>query len=248
MEFLGLGAPELIALVLTLCVTNLVQGITGFGSIILALPALAFFFPLPELIPALVVVNIIQTVWFAVRDRAHLDRRAAGAMLALSLVGIPVGWWVFNALPSESLKLVLGFTVFAIALWNLTGPGERLVLPGRVYHLFNFIGGFAQGAFAAGGPFLVIYAARSLPDKTAFRATLSAVWVAHNLLLCVLYTARGNWSAPMIPVMVASLPVIVITTWAGTRLHDRIPQAPFRKMVFGVLLLSGIILIRPLFW
>jgi len=140
----------------------------------------------------------------------------------------------------------MGVVVTAVALWNLFGLKLSRPLPLVLYHAINFAGGFAQGSLVCGGPFLVIYAARMVPEKSEFRATLSVAWLVLNLVLLVVYTATGAWQREMAPIIGAALPTVVFGTVLGIRLHDRIPQQPFRLMIFAVLLVSGLVLLRPL--
>ncbi len=237
-----------VVLVVALCCSHLVQGITGFGAVVLALPLLTFFFPLKVLVPALVAVNFLQAGWFAVTERRHIARREALSLVLLSLAGLPLGWAVYQWLPAESLKLALGAVVTAVAVWNLLGLRLKRPLPGAVYHALNFAGGFTQGALVCGGPFLVIYAARMVPEKSAFRATLSVAWLVLNLVLLIVYTATGAWQREMAPIIGAAIPTVAFGTVLGILFHDRIPQRPFRLMVFAILLVSGLVLLKPLIW
>lgn len=234
--------------VAALCISHLVQGITGFGAVVLALPLLVFFFPLKMLIPTLVVVNFLQAAWFTVTERRHIHRLHARSLVLLSLLGLPAGWAFYQYLPSEKLKIALGVVVTVVAVWNLLGLSMSRPVPLPLYHLLNLAGGFAQGALVSGGPFLVIYAAKMLEDKSEFRATLSLVWFVLNLVLIGAYTASSSWDARMVPLIGVALPCVAFGTVFGAVLHDRIPRKPFRTMIFAILLISGIVLLRPLFW
>jgi len=241
-----LNAVSCLVLIATLFLSHLVQAVTGFGAVVLALPILVYFFPLETLVPALVAVNLIQAGYFALRERRQIHRRHAVSLLSLSLLGLPLGYSIYRYLPETQLKIGLGFIAMAVASWNLAGLKMSRPLPPPFYHGLNFLGGIAQGALASGGPFLVIYAAKNLPDKSAFRATLSLAWTVLNLILCLSYTAAGSWKMDMVPVIAVALPVIALATWLGLRLHERIPHKPFRVGVFILLFLSGLFLLRPL--
>jgi uncharacterized protein len=233
-------------LIVTLLVAHLVQGVTGFGAIVLALPVLALFFPLKVLIPALVLVNLAQVAWFAWRERRFIHRGHATSMALAAVLGLPIGYAIFRFLPAEELKVGLGFLVILVAGWNLAGPSSSRPAPRRAYHLLNLGGGIIQGALASGGPFLVIYAAAMLRDKASFRATLCAAFVVLDLVLSAANAATGCWSTGMVPLVLCGLPGMLVGTLLGTILHDHLPVRPFRVLVFALLLLSGVILLRPL--
>ena len=231
-----------------LLVVHVVQGITGFGGIVLALPVLTLFFPIKTLIPALILVNAAQALYYAVAERRHIQAVHARAIILLSLLGLPVGYALFSYLPAEQLKLGLGVFVVFVAVWNLSGLELGTEPPRPLYHLLNFLGGLTQGALGSGGPFLVIYTAKMIQDKSQFRATLSLVWAVLDLLLFVFYFLNRSLTREMAPLVLVAMPVVILSTWLGLVLHDRIPQKPFRTMVFAILLISGLILLKPLVW
>jgi uncharacterized protein len=237
---------ELAVLALSLCVTHLVQGITGFGSIVLALPVLTFFYELDVLIPALIFINLLQAIWFAVTQRKFINWPHAKKLIVYSGVGLPIGYAVYKYLPAEQLKIALGVFVVIVAVWNLSGIAEKKDMPKPFYLFLIFLGGIAQSALACGGPFLVIYAAKMLPDKSEFRATLNVLWIILNALLCITYTINGEWKMEMVPIIAVGLPCVVFGTIVGIYAHEKIPQRPFSLSVFIILLISGLILLRPL--
>ena len=237
---------ELVVLALSLCVTHLVQGITGFGAIVLALPVLTFFFPLKVMIPALILINLIQAIWFAVTQRKYINWPHAKKLVIYSGIGLPIGYLVYEYLPAEQLKIALGVFVVIVAIWNLSGIAEKHDLPQPFYSILIFLGGIIQSALASGGPFMVIYAAKMLPEKSEFRATLNVLWIVLNLVLCITYTVTGAWNAQMLPIIIVGLPCVVFGTIVGIIVHEKIPQRPFSLIVFIILLISGLILLRPL--
>ena len=235
-----------IVFAVVLLLVHVVQGVTGFGAIVLALPVLTFFFPIKILIPALILVNAAQSLYYAIAERRHIQVVHARAIIWLSLLGMPVGYALYRYLPAEQLKLGLGGFVVLVALWNLSGIKLGTQPPRSLYHLLNFMGGLTQGALGSGGPFLVIYTARMIQDKSQFRATLSLVWAVLDFLLFVFYLSSRSLTREMAPLVLVAVPVVMVSTWLGVVLHDRIPQKPFRTLVFAILLISGLILLKPL--
>jgi len=234
--------PAYVVLVVMVLFAHFVKGVTGFGGVVLALPVLALLFPLKVLIPALVVVNLLQSGWFAVSERRYVDVRAAASIVILAVLGLPLGYALFRYLPSGQLKIGLGIVVVSVALWNLLGLRLPWEIPRGWYRLLNLAGGFIHGALASGGPFLVIYAARMVPEKSAFRATLSVAWVVLNSVLCMSYTVSGVWDREVGVYIAIAFPCVALGTVLGIVAHDRIPQRPFETLVFVLLLVSGLTL------
>ncbi len=234
-------------LVTLVCLAHVIHGITGFGAMVLSLPLLSLVFPVKTILPVMVVVSFFQVSWFVITQWSYIHFKHAAYILVLAILGFPLGFAVFTYLPTEWLEVSLGIFVIAVAMWNLSGIETSRKMPQPVYYLLNFVGGIVQGALASGGPLLVIYAAKMIEDKSEFRATLSLIWVVLGAFLVASYTLSGAWKSEMVPLILLGLPAVVIGTAAGIYLHDRIPQKPFRIMVFVLLLISGAVLVRPLF-
>jgi len=239
-------AASWIVFCLVFVLAYLVQGITGFGAVILTLSVLAFLFPVKLLVPVLVVVSLAQVIWFALVGRRHIHWSHVRIILVLSLAGLPLGYLVYRFLPAGALKIALGGFVVLVAVANLCGLRIRIRIPELYYYLLNLLGGFFQGAMATGGPMLIIYAARVLEDKAAFRATLSIVWIVLNSILCITYLATGGFTEAMLPLVGVGCACMVLGTILGMLVHARIPQKPFRILVFVLLLISGVALLLPL--
>ena len=240
------GTASWIVFCLVFVLAHLVQGITGFGAVVLTLSVLAFLFPVKLLVPVLVVVSLAQVTWFAAVGRRHIRWGHAQAILLLSLLGLPLGYLVYRFLPAELMKVTLGVFIVLVAASNLAGLRIKIRVPEFCYYLLNLLGGFFQGALAAGGPLLIIYAARMLEDKAAFRATLSIVWIVLNSILCVTYLATGGFTESMLPMVGLGVACMVLGTVLGMLVHARIPQKPVRILVFVLLLISGLALLLPL--
>jgi uncharacterized membrane protein YfcA len=235
------GAASWIVFCLVFVLAHLVQGITGFGASVLA-----FLFPVKLLVPVLVVVSLVQMAWFALIDRRHIHWSQARIILLLSLPGLPLGYLVYRFLPAGALKIVLGIFVVLVAGTNLSGLRMKIKIPRLCFYILNVLGGVIQGALAAGGPLLIIYAARMLQDKAAFRATLAVVWIVLDSILCITYAVTGGFSEPMLPMIGLGTGCMVLGTVLGMLAHARIPQKPFRVLVFVLLLISGLALLLPL--
>jgi uncharacterized membrane protein YfcA len=240
------GAETWVVFCLTFVLANLVQGVTGFGSVVLTISVLAFFFPVKQLVPLLVAISLVPMIWFALVGRRNIQWVHVRIILLLSLAGLPLGYLVYQYLPAGVLKIALGVFVVLVAVANLAGLRIRVKIPELSYYLLNLLGGIFHGALAAGGPLLIIYTARSVEDKAAFRATLSIVWVVLNSILCITYLATGGFSDTMLPALGVGVACMLLGTALGMLAHARMPEKPFRIVVFVLLLISGVALLLPL--
>lgn len=220
------------------------EAATGFGSIVIALTLAAHLYPIHELIPLLVVLNIVLSSYMVCRHHHHIERRLLLVqVLPLMAVGMAGGLVVFNSASSDTLKLAFGVFVVAVSLRELgvllANRGARVPL-GASASAVGIVGaGVIHGIFATGGPLLVYIIGRSELGKRNFRSTLASVWLVLNSTLAVVFTISGRINGGLLPAIAALVPVVVASIVVGEWTHQRLSERGFRIAVFTLLLLAG---------
>ncbi|SFR65911.1 hypothetical protein SAMN05216203_2284 [Marinobacter daqiaonensis] len=222
-----------------------IEAITGFGSIVIALSLGAVLLPIPEMLPVLVPLNVLMSGYLTWKHRHHIHWRLLSTLiLPLMLTGTITGYVLTPWLGAAALKTLFGLLVVWFAgkeLWRIFGG--RVAVPHNLAasRVITFGAGITHGLFASGGPLLVYALAGIQLDKGRTRATLLTVWFTLNLTLSVLYMFDGSLitSAGR---LVWYLPLLVIGVWAGEFLHHRLNEDRFRQAVYGVLLVTGLLL------
>lgn len=223
----------------------LVEAATGFGSMVVALTFGALWFGVNELLGWLVPVNMVLSAYLVARDRRAVQWRfLATRMIPLMAIGLIAGTLV-AARASEAtwLKPLFGAFVIAVAAWQLksalnphqvTGP---LPGPARVAALLG--AGVIHGIFATGGPLAVFVSARDLPEKAAFRGTLSMLWLVLNALVLPRLVMEGTVNAVTLQTSALMLLPLGLGIGAGEWVHHRLPESRFRIVVAVMLLIAG---------
>ena len=104
-----------------------------------------------------------------------------------------------------------------------------------------FAGGIIQGAFGTGGPFIVIYSARALPEKRVFRVTLSLLWFTINSCRLIFWLSDGRLTAPESgKALLWAFPVMLAGVILGDYLHNKVSERNFKIGAYAILVLSGI--------
>ncbi len=236
-----------VTLGLFILVAYTIEAITGFGSIVIALALGALLLPIPELLLILVPLNILMSGYLTLRHYRSIDRRVLlRLILPMMVMGMVAGIWLQPYLTGLILKEAFGVLVIWFAghaLWSMhrkTPPKAHHPWLSRVVII---CAGLTHGLFASGGPLLVYGLTGAKLDKTAFRATLIAVWFTLNSTLTLVYLFRGELlsslgtSAPYIPLLVVGVLI-------GEKLHNRVDETSFRKLVYGLLVITGVLLLR----
>jgi len=229
-------------------VAQSVETVTGFGGTVLSLSLGAHLIPLDRLVVSLVLVNVIQNIWLVVRGFRHVRLKLlVTRVLPLCGAGLAVGALIFQELGGGGLKPVLGGFVMTVAVLELVRLYRTTARPATLSpwaaSAILVGGGLFHGMFASGGPLVVYFASRSIPDKHAFRATLSLLWLVLNAVLIVTFSIGGRIDRSALALAAAILPALLLGILVGELVHRRVDDLKFRKLVQGVLLLTGVFLL-----
>jgi len=228
-----------------------VQATAGFGSVLLSLALGTLFWPITELLPIVVPLSLMLSLYIGVRHWKHVDiRLLVRSVLPLMGIGVLVGLLLAPHASPRVLRLLLGVIVSAAALRGLyslsTGKVVVAKRGGIAAYLWVVFSGIIHGLIAAGGPALV-YAIEAMGlGKNAFRSSLAAVWIILNGVLVARYVMTGALDGPQLGRLGMMVPVVLASTLVGEFLHSRVSENVFRAVVFLLLAAAGVLLCVPL--
>lgn len=249
------------ALLLTGAVVFLTHGleaVTGFGCTVLAMPFVAMLLGLDRAKFILAILAWVLALYFAATKFRKIVWKEFLVIVGFAGAGMPLGMWAFEKLDRTALTKALGVFIVvsaAIQLWkrivspllarrrSASGRGAGPGLPRPVYWLLLFAGGIVHGAFATGGPLVVLYAAKALPDKGSFRATLTLLWASLNTILIFQFAAAGRFTAGAWRELGFMAPFLIAGIVAGEIAHRRVDADLFSKIVFSMLFATGVVMV-----
>ena len=221
----------------------------GFGATVIAVTLGAHLVALDVLLPALVPVNFLLSSGVLLRHRAHVDRPLLlRRVLPAMAPGVAVGLVLWRLGTGKALLLALALFVAGLAALELTrelrGRASAVrALPRPIEAALLACAGVAHGLYGTGGPLVVYAAGRALPDKARFRATLTALWWVLGAVLLVQYAAQGLIGVRSGQVSLALLPALGVGLWLGDRVHGRVDERSFRRLVWTLLLAAALALL-----
>ena len=233
-------------------ITQLVEAITGFGSTVMALPFSAALIGIRTSVSVLAATTFAMCLVIAILERKHIQWKIYFRMIVIVLIGLPFGMYVFSVLPEGPLRRVLGAFVTFIAVYRLLlrfvpafKKYDSATLDSRDkikkrHSFWLFVGGVVHGAFASGGPFIVIYAAQALKNKAHFRATMCLLWVTLNSAVITRDIYNGIYTPYVLRLLLIGLVCSAISIYAGNKLHKKLNAENFTIFVYVILLISGI--------
>jgi len=226
-----------------------VEAAAGFGSTVVTVTLGAFLFPLPVVLATFLPANILLSAYMTLRYRHFIDREVLfRRILPLMGLGLVAGLALARLEKASWLKLVFAAFVVTLAARELLQRGEApppaSPTSGRKRTAVTLItAGVVHGIFACGGPLVVYYAGRTLKDKARFRATLSALWLLLNAVVVASLVQRGAVRGETLAVSALLAAPLVLGIAVGEHLHARVSEARFRRGVFVLLLVAGLVLL-----
>ena len=234
--------------IVVLC-THFLEGITGFGCTVLALPFCILLVGTKVAVPILTILAWILAIYVIIIDYKHIVLKEFLRILLYVGLGFPIGMYLFDHLPEHKLKVFLSVFMILVSIRglavSLSKNRKTLNVSKHVLNLVLFLGGIIHGAFSSGGPFVVIYATRALPKKSNFRATLCTLWATLNTITIIKYFIKGNvFSTPdFTKLLFWVIPFLIVGMLLGNKAHKKVDERLFTRMVYGVLLISGFIML-----
>ena len=238
---------SLILVGLVVFLTHALEAVTGFGCTVLAIPFVTALLGLERAVPLLAVIGWLMALYIVITKFRDIVWKQFLIIVAFVGLGMPAGIFAFNSLDTSLMKKVLAVFIIVVSVIQLKKlffpPEEDKPLPRIFYWIILVCGGVIHGAFASGGPFVVLYASRSLPEKAGFRATLCLLWTTLNTVLMISYLMTGRFTGSLIRDTGLMLPFLAVGIVAGELVHNRVNEEFFRRLVFSVLLITGIFML-----
>jgi uncharacterized membrane protein YfcA len=221
----------------------LVLGLAGFGNGLVALAFLPLVMSPVEAIVLLTIYTVLATVVIFVPLRADFDPTGLPALLIGSVLGTPLGVWVLAALPASALTRLIGLVLLAIVALEWLGVyPERL--PGRGWALgAGIAAGLLGAAVGTPGPPVVLYTASQGWSPRTIKANLQAFFLVNQAVIMIGYWWAGLltpdvWRYTALFLVPAALGLLL-----GMALFTRVDQRRFRRIVFAILFVSGLLLV-----
>jgi hypothetical protein len=242
--------PDLAYAAAVLLLAYFVRGISGFGSGLIAVPLLALRFPLPQVVPFMLLADFGAAGLVGGLNFRQVDWAEIRRLLPATLVGVILGTQLLVSLPPALLLTLLGGFVLAFALRSLllqqdgfTPASKHWAWPAALS------GGAVSGLFGTGGPPYVIYLSHRINEKAALRATLSALFFLEGLLRIVTFLLAGLlvglqvWRNALL-----AAPLIIAALYVGSHVHSRLTDQQMQRGVSLLLLGSALSLLVKAWW
>ena len=229
---------------LIVLVAHIMKGVTGFGSSLIIVPLLSLFVDIKFVVPVMAIMTFFAGLILFLMTKKHIKKDEFFLVLMFVMVGSFIGAQILANYDSILLKRIFAIFVILFSLRMLLTSERKIIRKIKKFWgaIAGFIGGILGGMFDTNGPPIVIYFGHKL-DKEKFRATITAIFFVDVIWRNILYVSNGVTSLDTLKFALFLLPALIIGIFLGSKIHLKINEVLFRRIVAVILLITGIVLI-----
>lgn len=222
----------------------LVTGVAGFAFGIVA-AAVWLHFLSPAHATALIVGYglIVQgiSVW---KLRRSINLARLLPFLLGAVIGVPIGVELLHWTSPATLRISIGASLVLFSFYNLVRPQFAPVTAGKAADgVIGVLNGVIGGATGLAGIVVTIWCTLRGWPRDEQRTVFQPIGVGVFVITGIWLGGTGLVDAETLRLFVIGLPVLLAGTWVGLRLYSRLDETGFRRVVLGLLLISGLALV-----
>ena len=219
----------------------------GGGIGIVATPLLALSIPVTDAVALILPLLMVCDVFAVQHYRTHFHRRSVKLLLPGAVVGIVAGGLFFGhfrddqrVLQASIGVLALGFVFFQVVRSLIFGALQAR-RPGVAEGvLMGALSGFGSTVVHAGSPPVTVFLLPQQLPRDLFVGTTVIFFALLNLLKVAPYYGLDLFSAKVLLTTLILSPLSYVGVKLGIFLNRRFTDLWFNRVVYGVLLLTGI--------
>ena len=218
-----------------------VNGITGFGAAMAAMPFVLMGTDLKLAVPACSLMVLVVSLEQGWRYKGFTDWPRVMPLLLGAVPGAFAGAVALRFLSPDWLKMALGCFLACYAGWGLCLEGAR---PVTVSRRWGYVAGFLSTtfgtAFSFNGPPLAVYTTLSGWNKETSKAGLAVFFIITCILMISSQFLAGMHSLATVIPMAGAVPCSILGAHLGFRATKRLGDVAYRKLLFVFLAVTGI--------
>lgn len=215
--------------------------VTGFGTSTIMIPALLFYYPLPQTLLLVGIIHFTGNIWKMLFFKRGLEWRLLLLFGIPSILAAYLGARLTSSFDEQFLSRILGaillfYTIFLFmhSSWKVRANAGSAIMGG-------ISSGFLAGMFGVGGAVRGAFLRAFDLSKESFIFTAAAIALVTDSTRLITYTLNQiNLSMMLWYGMAVFLPMSLLGSWIGQRIVRRLPEETFRIVVAVFLGLSGL--------
>lgn len=219
---------------------SVVQGMTGFGFSLIAVPLLGLFLPLKDFVPMLVLFSFILSIFLYKKLSGDFNKKR---IIVLALSGISstfFGIYILKIVDDTILKLVVGVVILISSVIMLFGIRIKIRLKILGDIIAGVLSGLLNGSVSLSGPPVILLLSNENTEKETFRKTLTTYFLTLNFISLPMFFVNELLTRGIVIKSLINLPALGIGMCLGLFIGNRISEGHFKKITLGMIFILGI--------
>lgn len=232
--------PLILSLLIAVCaLTYSFEIVFGLAGTIMMLPIMGFFMDSKTLVIYSLLPQLTVTTIALSKSYKNTDLRIFLSMMAFAIAGGMVGSYFFTHISQALFKNLLAMVITGAGIFLIVSPSFKINKAG--HRILDFSAGLSHALFGISGPIVMTRLLGTFDDKTVIRNNALAFFGGLNCIRAVYYLINGSITADIRKMFWVSIIFLGPILFFAERLHVKINDTAFKRVVAWIIFLSGIV-------
>lgn len=233
--------PHFFAMMAIVFIAGIIRGFAGFGSALLAVPALAVLYGPAQAIVIEVLIEIPVVLGMSPIAIREAKRETVQPMLLMFVAFVPLGTLLLTIINPDHVKVLISlFVLIAVGLMSQQSRFIGLFTP-KADYIVGAISGAIQGLTGMAGPLFATALAARGESATITRANTSAIAGGVIFFSVISFALFGLITKQALLYAVIASPAILSGVWLGSVLFRRFTHRNVQNLIFGFLVFTALL-------
>ena len=233
--------PNFSTIALIACFAYAIESIFGFGGTIIFLGISGFFFDFNSLLKLAMIVGLSSGLAVLIQSYKYVSLKHLIKILIYTIPGALIGTYFISYFASEILIKIFAIILIIYGCFNLFFPDIRF--PQFLKNFFVILGGFIQGIYTIGGPFVLMGYKDYFSSKQELRSTMAGYFFIINSLRAIFFMFLGGSYLEIVKIYYPIALLVMLSVWLGYFIHKQIPEILFKKLIIIAITLIGVLIL-----
>ncbi len=222
---------------------GIVQGVTGFGSAIVMMMALPFYFLLPQAAGIAGAISVVVSGAMVIRYRMDVDFRKALIPSVLFIAICTVTISLSTKIDPALIKKIFGAFLVLLSVYflfiNKAAGNMKITLPVAI--VFIIISALCDSLFGIGGPLMVLYFLSQTNSTREYLGTIQFFFFINGVYNTAFRFMRGILGIEQLVYIAVGAVCIFAGLLVANKIVDRLNANVIRKLTYIMIGISGIV-------
>ena len=233
--------PNFSTIALIACLAYAIESIFGFGGTIIFLGISGFFFDFNSLLKLAMIVGLSSGLAVLIQSYKYVSLKHLNKILIYTIPGALIGTYFISYFASDVLIKIFALILIVYGCFNLFFPDMKF--PQFLKNFFVILGGFIQGIYTIGGPFVLMGYKDYFSSKQELRSTMAGYFFIINSLRAIFFMFLGGSYLEIVKIYYPIALLVMLSVWLGYLIHKQIPEILFKKLIIIAITLIGVLIL-----